>query len=87
MPAAAAAPVEPSVKERVEALLSEYLDPAIAATAVRIASRTWLRTEPEALVPSQLLGLLHGLAPLLEHLLGAEQARLVAAAILRDVPR
>jgi hypothetical protein len=86
-PSAAPGPAAPSVKERVELHLSEHLDPTVAATAVRVASRTWLRTEPEALVPSQLLGLLQGLAPLLEHLLGAEQARVVVERILRDAPR
>ena len=86
MPSTASAPrpAALTVKERVEAHLSERLHPTIAATAVRVASRTWLRTEPEALVPSQLLGLLHGLAPLLEHLLGAEQARVVVEGILRE---
>lgn len=63
------------VKDRVEALLSQHLDPRTAATAVRIASRMWLRAEPETLDESQLLGLTHGLAPLLEKLLGPELAR------------
>ena len=75
------------MKERVEAVLAEYLGPSTAATAVRIASRTWLRAEPEALVPSQVLGLTHGLAPLLERLLGAPRARSAVERILLDAAR
>lgn len=63
------------MKDRVEALLSEHLDPRTAATVLRIASRIWLRAEPETLEDEHLLGLTHGLAPLLEKLLGRERAR------------
>lgn len=73
----------PSVKERVETLLSEHLDPRTAETVVRIASRTWLRAEPETLVNGQLLGLTHGLAPLLDKLLGEALARATLDRVLR----
>ncbi|HET7826133.1 MAG TPA: hypothetical protein VFK90_12410 [Anaeromyxobacter sp.] len=73
----------PRVKERVEALLAEHLDPRTAATVVRIASRTWLRAEPEALGTEHLLGLTHGLAPLLGKLLGPELARSTLDRVLR----
>jgi hypothetical protein len=72
------------VKDRVEGLLSQYLDPRAAEMAIRIASRTWLRTEPEALVDGQLLGLTHGLAPLLEKLLGPELARSILDRLVRE---
>ncbi len=76
-----------ALKERVETLLSERLDPRTAATVVRIASRMWLRTEPEALREEQVLGLTHGLAPLLGKLLGAETATATLERILRESRR
>jgi hypothetical protein len=75
------------VKERVEALLAEHLDARTAATAVLIASRTWLRVEPEALGSEHLLGLTHGLAPLLGKLLGPELARSTLDRVLRATGR
>jgi hypothetical protein len=77
------APLAP-VKDRVESLLSEHLDPRTAATAVRIASRTWLRAEPETLADEQLLGLTHGLSPLLAKLLGPELAQALIDRVLRE---
>jgi hypothetical protein len=67
----------------VEAVLAEYLEPRTAETVVRIASRTWLRVEPEALGSQHLLGLTHGLAPLLGKLLGPELARSTLDRVLR----
>ncbi len=75
------------MKERVETLLSEHLDPRTAATVVRIACRMWLRAEPETLVDGQLLGLTHGLAPLLGKLLGEELASATLDRVLRLPPR
>ncbi|HEY6004570.1 MAG TPA: hypothetical protein VIV57_16980, partial [Anaeromyxobacter sp.] len=63
------------MKERVESILSEHVDPRTAATVVRIASRMWLRAEPEALEEGHLLGLTHGLAPILQNLLGSDLTR------------
>ncbi len=77
----------PSVKDRVEALLSEHLDPRTAQTVLRIASRTWLRAEPETLVNGQLLGLAQGLAPLLGKLLGDELASATLERVVRLPPR
>lgn len=77
----------PPLKERVEAILTEHLDPRAAAWVVRIASRMWLRTEPEALQEDQLLGLTQGLAPLLEKFLGPDLARSTAERILRSAWR
>ncbi len=86
--ATAPLPAQPLLlKDRVEAILSEHLDPRSAEWAVRIASRTWLRAEPEALADSQLLGLTLGLAPILEKLLGPELARSTAERVLRDARR
>lgn len=78
---------EPSLHERVAAILREYVDPATAETVVKIACRHWMRIEPEALVPAQLLGLTQGLAPMLEGLLGAELARAASERILRAAAR
>lgn len=75
------------VKDRVEAILAERLGARTAATAVRIASRMWLRAEPETLQEEQLLGLTHGLAPLLEKLLGPDLARATLDRVLRDARR
>jgi len=77
----------PSVKDRVEAILAEQLGERTAATVVLIASRIWLRTEPEKLVEEQVLGLTHGLAPLLGKLLGAEDARLTMERLVRETRR
>jgi hypothetical protein len=82
-----ATPETPGLKERVEALLAEQLCPRTAATVVRIASRMWLRIEPEALVDHQLLGLTHGLAPLLGKLLGPELASATLDRLLREARR
>lgn len=87
MPTSARPLSEPSTKESVEAILRAYVDPATAATAVKIACRHWLRMEPEALVPAQLLGLTQGLTPLLEELLGAQLARAATDRILRSAAR
>ncbi len=84
---APAAPETSGLKDRVEALLAEQLCPRTAATVVRIASRMWLRTEPEALLDAQLLGLTHGLAPLLEKLLGPERAGATLDRLRREACR
>jgi hypothetical protein len=76
-----------AVKDRVEALLSEHLDPRTSATVLRIACRTWLRVEPETLHDEHLLGLTHGLAPLLEKLLGSELARSTLDRVLSGARR
>jgi hypothetical protein len=75
------------VKERVEALLGEHLDARTAETVLRIASRMWLRAEPETLQDGQLLGLTHGLAPILQNLLGPELARSTLDRLLRGARR
>ncbi len=72
-----------AVKDRVEAVLAEHLGSRTAATVVRIASRTWLRAEPETIGETQLLGLTQGLAPLLGKLLGPELARSTLDRVLR----
>lgn len=87
MPTVPTAAAPSALKERVETLLSERLDPRTAATVVRIASRMWLRTEPEALREEHVLGLTHGLAPLLGKLLGAAAATATLERILRESPR
>ncbi len=71
------------MKARVEAIVAEHLDRRSAEWVVRIASRMWLRTEPEALQEMQLLGLTHALVPLLEKLLGAERAHEIGEQVLR----
>lgn len=76
-----------AVQDRVEAVLSEHLGPRTAATVLRIASRTWLRAEPETLREEQVLGLSHGLAPLLGKLLGPELAHATLARIVRGPRR
>jgi hypothetical protein len=76
-----------SVKERVESILSEHLDPQRAATVVRIASRMWLRTEPETLEDGHLLGLTQGLAPILQRLLGSQLTRSTLDRVLRGARR
>jgi hypothetical protein len=85
-------PIDPlaapsTVKDRVEAVLSEHLGPRTAATVVRIASRTWLRVEPETLQDDQVLGLTHGLASLLAKLLGEEVASATLQRIVRESRR
>lgn len=75
------------MKERVETILSEHIDPRTAATVVRIASRMWLRTEPETLEEGHLLGLTHGLAPILQHLLGSDLTRSTLDRVLRVARR
>ncbi len=85
-PALAAAP-RPSVKEQVEAILAEYLGRQTSATAVRIAAKTWLRVEPEAVTPEQLRPLSHGLEPMLKTLLGAQIAAALLDRIAREVSR
>lgn len=81
------APKSSGLKERVESLLAEQLCPRTAEMVVRIASRMWLRTEPEALRSSQLHGLTHGLAPLLEKLLGPERAGATLDRLRREAGR
>jgi hypothetical protein len=71
------------VKERVETILSEHVGPRTAATAVRVASRMWLRAEPETLEDGHLLGLTHGLAPILKPLLGEDLTRSTLERVLR----
>jgi hypothetical protein len=75
------------VKERVESILCEHVDPRTAETVVRIASRMWLRAEPETLEEGQLLGLTHGLAPILQRMLGAELTRSTLDRVLRVARR
>jgi hypothetical protein len=75
------------VKERVETILREHLDARRAATVVRIASRMWLRTEPETLEEGHLLGLTQGLAPILQNLLGSELTRSTLDRVLRAAKR
>jgi hypothetical protein len=75
-----------SLKDRVEAIVAQHLDRRAAEWVVRIASRMWLRTEPENLLEAQLLGLTQGLQPLLEKLLGAELAHGISERVLRGTP-
>ncbi len=75
--------VGPAVKDQVEAILAEYLGRQTSATAVKIAARTWLRVEPEAVTHAQLGRLRHGLDPMLKTLLGAQ----IAAALLDRIAR
>lgn len=87
-PAAVAVAVESrTVKEQVEAILAEYLGRQTAATAVRIAARTWLRVEPEAVAWADLETLGHGLTPMLKTLLGAQVADALLARVAREVTR
>jgi hypothetical protein len=80
---ASAVPEAASVKDRVEAIVGEHLDRRSAEWVVRIASRMWLRTEPEVLQEAQLLGLTQGLQPLLEKLVGPDLAHGIAEQVLR----
>lgn len=75
----------PAVKDQVEAILAEYLGRQTSATAVKIAARTWLRVEPEAVTPAQLPRLAHGLEPMLKTLLGAQVAGALLDRIAREV--
>jgi hypothetical protein len=76
-----------SVKDRVEAILAEYLGRQTAATAVKIAARTWVRVEPEAVTYEELAPLRNGLEPMLKTLLGAQVASALLARISREVTR
>ena len=71
------------MRDRVEAILAEYLGRQTAGTAVKIAARTWLRVEPEAVTHEQVPRLCHGLEPMLKTLLGAQ----VASALLDRIAR
>ncbi len=75
------------VKDQVEAILAEYLGRQTAATAVRIAARTWLRIEPEAVLPTQLPVLRQGLEPMLKTLRGAQVAAALLDRLAREVTR
>jgi ketopantoate hydroxymethyltransferase len=77
----------PAVKDQVEAILAEYLGRQTAATAVKIAARTWLRVEPEAVTHEQLPRLGHGLEPMLKKLLGGHLASALLERIAREVTR
>jgi hypothetical protein len=77
----------PALKDQVEAILAEYLGRQTAATAVKIAARTWLRVEPEALTHEQLGRLRDGLEPMLKTLLGAQLASTLLERIAREVTR
>ncbi len=69
------------IRERVESEIAAYLGKSTAATAVRIASRSWLRLEPEALSDEHLAPLCDGLRPMLKTLLGAD----VAGAVIEKI--
>jgi len=73
-----------TTKEWVETLLTEYLDPRTAANMVKIASRMWLRAEPETLVPAQVLGLSHGLEPMLRTVVGDDLSRAILERVVRE---
>ncbi len=83
--AAVDAAPRPPVRERVEAILAEYLGRQTSATAVRIAARTWLRVEPEAVTLDQLQRLCFGLEPMVKTLLGAAVAATLLDRIRREV--
>lgn len=74
-----------SVRDQVEGILAEYLGRQTAATAVKIAARTWLRVEPDAVTRDQLGTLGNGLEPMLKTLLGAQLASTLLDRIAREV--
>lgn len=75
------------IRERIESEIATYLGRSTAASAVRIAARTWLKVEPEALVHEHLSPLCDGLRPMLKTLLGADVAGAVLDKIRAEVGR
>ncbi len=75
------------IRERVESEIAAYLGRSTAASAVRIAARTWLQLEPEALVQEHLARLCDGLRPMLKTLLGADVAGAIVDKIGVEVDR
>jgi len=60
------------LRVRLEALLAEYLGARTAASAVRLASTSWARRDPDLLRAEDMPAVKRGLEPILRTFLGAE---------------
>jgi hypothetical protein len=67
------------IGSRIEAVVTEYLGPRTAASAVRLAATSWVHRDPDQLRIEDLPALRRGLEPMLRTFLGAE----VTAVVLR----
>jgi hypothetical protein len=65
------------MRERIEAIVAEYLGARTASSAVRLAATSWVHRPPDELRREDFPAMRRGLEPMLKTFLGAEVTALV----------